>query len=283
MRDSFQLGRLLGIPIGLHWTIGVTAAFLTYTLATTILPSTATGYGSLAYLVVGVAVALAFLGSVVAHELGHSVVARRNQVGIRGITLFALGGVARLAGEPATAGAAARIALAGPAVSLAIGAASGVAAVGAAMVGLPSLAGAGLIWLGVVNAAMAVFNLLPALPLDGGRVLQAVLWARSGDRHRATIRAAGLGRLVGWLLVGLGLYQFLSGAGAGLWTAMIGWFVVTSARAEAFRARLELWRRSPAGRAFGALIIDHDRPDHDQPDHDQRDHPSSWTTTPRSP
>ena len=89
---------------------------------------------------------------------------------------------------------------------------------------------------------MAVFNMLPALPLDGGRVLQAILWWRNGDPQRATISAATVGRYLGWGLVAFGLWQFLGGAG-GLWTVLIGWFIVTAARAEAARARFELQRR----------------------------------------
>ena len=240
MRDSVRLGRLFGIPIGLHWSIVLIIGLFTYTLAGTILPLFAPGYAGPAYLVAALAVAALLLASVVAHELGHAVVALRNGVGVRGITLFALGGVARLDHEPHSPGAAGRIALAGPAVSVAIGLASVVVGGVVALMGAPALIVAGFVWLGVANVAMAGFNLLPALPLDGGRALQALLWHRTGNRDRATVSAASIGRYLGWGLVFLGLWQFLNGTGT-LWTALIGWFVISTARAEESAARFRLW------------------------------------------
>ncbi|MGI9615913.1 MAG: site-2 protease family protein [Acidimicrobiales bacterium] len=236
MRASLRLGTFAGIKVGIHWSIGLIAVLLTISLAGTILPATAAGYSSAVYLIAALTAAMLFMGSIVAHELGHSVVAERNDVRVRGITLFALGGVATLESEPESPGVAARIALAGPAVSLAIGAASLLAAAILGAFGLPAIVGAALLWLGIVNVALAIFNMLPALPLDGGRVLQAALWRRSGDQHKATISAATIGRYLGWGLVFFGLWQFTQGA-AGLWTAMIGVFIIATARGEEFRAR----------------------------------------------
>ena len=242
MRNSIRVGRIAGVNIGLHWSIALIAGILTFALAGTILPVLTTDFSSSAYLIVAIMVSVAFLASIVAHELGHSVVAQNNGVGVSGITLFALGGVAVLDSEPPTAGAAARIALAGPAVSVAIG----IGAIGLAVItvplGLSPLIAAGLMWLGLINLALAAFNMLPALPLDGGRVLQAALWRRSGDRQRATISAATVGRYLGWAMVAFGFWQFTAG-GAGLWTALIGWFIASAARAEGARARFELRRR----------------------------------------
>ena len=242
MRASLRLGTFAGVKVGIHWSIAVIAALLTISLAGTILPATAAGYGSTAYLLTALATSGLFLASIVAHELGHSLVAERNDVEVRGITLFALGGVASLESEPKTPGAAAKIALAGPAVSVAIGVAALFGALLFGTFGMPALAVAALGWLGIVNLVLAVFNMLPALPLDGGRVLQAALWQRSGDQHQATISAATVGRYLGWGLVFLGAWQFTQG-GAGLWTAIIGLFVVGTARAEEFRARF-LQRRA---------------------------------------
>lgn len=236
MRASLRLGTFAGIKVGIHWSIGLIAVLLTISLAGTILPATAAGYSSAVYLIAALAATVLFMGSIVAHELGHSVVAERNDVRVRGITLFALGGVATLESEPESPGVAARIALAGPAVSVAVGAASLAAAALLGAVGLPAIVGAALLWLGIVNVVLAVFNMLPALPLDGGRVLQAALWRRSGDQHQATISAATIGRYLGWGLVFFGLWQFTQG-GAGLWTAMIGVFIIATARGEEFRAR----------------------------------------------
>ncbi len=237
MRQSLRLGHLAGINVGIHWSIGLIAAILTVSLAGTILPGSAPGYAGAAYFVAAVATTGLFLASIVAHELGHSVVAQNNGIGVKSITLFALGGVATLESEPKTPGVAAKIALAGPAVSVAVGVAALLTAAAAGFIGASPLAITGLVWLGVVNLVLAVFNMLPAFPLDGGRVLQAALWKRQGDQHRATISAATVGRYLGWGLVFLGLWQFTQGA-AGLWTAFIGIFVIGTARAEEIRARM---------------------------------------------
>ncbi|MEM8924354.1 MAG: site-2 protease family protein [Actinomycetota bacterium] len=255
MRDSVRLGSVNGIPIGLHWSVALVATFLIVTLTGSILPAIAAGYSAGAYLVIATGVTVAFLASIVAHELGHSIVAQRNDVNVRGITLFALGGVAKLEREPDNAGAAARIALAGPAVSVAIGVAGVVGWALTGALGLPSLVVATLGWFGLINLGMAVFNMIPALPLDGGRTLQAALWHRRGDRERATISAANIGRYLGWAMVAFGLWLFLNGGG-GLWYALIGWFVASSARAEGARARFELQRRNWAPPAWPQFLVD---------------------------
>ncbi len=242
MRPTIRLGTIFGIDIGLHWSIAVIGFVLVSALTGTVLPSLVPGLGATAYFLAAVATAALFLGSIIAHELGHSVVAQRNDVQVRGITLFALGGVAALEREPDDPGAAARIALAGPAVSVAIGLIALAASALVGSVGFGPLTTAAFTWLGIINLALAVFNMIPALPLDGGRVLQAVLWKRSGERHQATISAAKLGRWLGWAIVAFGLWQFTQ-SGTGLWTAMIGGFVVMSAKAESMRARWALHRQ----------------------------------------
>ncbi|MGI9594842.1 MAG: site-2 protease family protein, partial [Acidimicrobiales bacterium] len=122
------------------------------------------------------------------------------------------------------------------AVSVAIGVSALLVAAGAGFVGASALVVAGLSWLGLVNLTLAVFNMLPALPLDGGRALQAALWKRSGDREQATISAASVGRYIGWAIVAFGAWQFF-GNGSGLWTMVIGWFILSGAKAEGLRAR----------------------------------------------
>jgi len=249
MRPTIRLGKILGIDVGLHWSILLTAGILVFTLTQTIFPLVVPDSSSATYLPVAIGTAVAFMASIVAHELGHSVVARNNKVGIAGITLFALGGVAQLEGEPRTPGAAARIALAGPLVSL--------------VIGLGALFGPGLLgwtfspvvdvaieWLGLINLMLAIFNMMPALPLDGGRVLQAYLWKRKGDRQVATISAARLGRLLGWGIVALGIWQMTQG-GSGFMTVFIGLFVISGAKAEARRARRIIRaRQRPQGHAW---------------------------------
>lgn len=245
MRPTIRLGKISGIDIGLHWTIGLIAFILVTSLTGTILPAWAPGYAGPGYLLAALVTAVLFLGSIVAHELGHSIVAERNDVKVKGITLFGLGGVAALERDPDTPGAAARIAAAGPAVSVVVGALALILAGSLGVLGAPTLVTVSFAWLGIINLALAVFNMVPALPLDGGRVLQAALWRRGGERFRATIKAATWGRWIGWAIVAVGLWQFLT-VGTGLWTALIGWFIASSAKAEGMRARFELWRQQMA-------------------------------------
>lgn len=241
MRPTIRLGTISGIDIGLHWSILAIGFLVVSALTGTVLPGLVPGMSGAAYFMAALATALLFLGSIIAHELGHSIVAQRNDVNVRNITLFALGGVAALEREPDDPGAAARIALAGPAVSVAVGVAALAASSLMGSLGFGALITAAFFWLGIINLVLAAFNMIPALPLDGGRVLQAVLWKRSGERHQATISAAKLGRWLGWAIVALGVWQFTQ-TGAGLWTALIGWFVIMSAKAEGFRARWAMRR-----------------------------------------
>jgi Zn-dependent protease len=171
---------------------------------------------------------VAFFASLVAHELGHSIVALREGVKVKSITLWLFGGVAQLGSEPQTPGASFRIAVAGPAVSAAFGIVGVVA--GTLLNGLPRIA---VMWFGVMNIVLVLFNLLPAFPLDGGRIYQAWQWQRTGDARTATERAAVLGLAIGAALVGLGVLQLLvSGPVGGIWLMLIGWFIREAARAE---------------------------------------------------
>jgi len=160
-------------------------------------------------------------------------VARRNGVGVASITLWMLGGVAELDGDPPSAGADLRIALAGPAASLVAAALLFGAGAGIGAAGGPGVAVAAATWLAVMNAILAVFNLLPGAPLDGGRVLRAVLWRHYGDRERAERGAARAGRVLGAALIGLGIGELLAFRSfSGLWLMLIGWFLITAAVAE---------------------------------------------------
>ena len=229
MRDAIRLGRVFGIPVGVSWTLVLVVALLTWDLAVS-LP----GGLTVAAVVVATAAAVIFFMSVLLHELAHSVVARRAGVRVDGITLWLLGGVSRFGSEAPDAGAELRIAVAGPAVSLLVAVGFGVLWLAAGALALPATVAAALGWLAVINGAVAVFNLLPAAPLDGGRVLGAALWARSHDRDQAQVSAAHAGRMLGWLLLGFGLWGFLGGSGLfGLWFALLGWFVLSFADAEA--------------------------------------------------
>ena len=235
-RGSWSIGAVAGIPVRLHWSVAVIAVLLATSLAASVgtLPA-----------VVGV---VAFLASILAHEISHALVARRNGISTRSIELWALGGMARLERQAATAGAEAGIAVAGPLAS---------AAVGAVMFGLwwvlPSNGALGDLrpvagWLAVVNIGLAVFNMLPGAPLDGGRVLKAWRWSRHGDRHRATREAGTAGMVLGWLIAAVGLYLTLEGFGT-IMVVLVGAFIAMNARVEIAAADMQ-------SRISGILVDD---------------------------
>jgi Zn-dependent protease/CBS domain-containing protein len=177
-----------------------------------------------------VVAALLFFCSLLAHELGHALQARREGMEIDGITLWLFGGVARFKGMFPSAGAEFRIAIAGPLVSLVIG--LGFAAAARAL-SLPAAVDGVVFWLGYINLTLLVFNLLPALPLDGGRVLRSILWAAKGDFGWATRIAAGVGRGFGYLFIAGGIALLIfQGAFSGAWLAFMGWFLLLAAGAE---------------------------------------------------
>ncbi len=233
MNETIRLGRIAGIAVGLNWSLIVIFVLVATALAGGRFPAVHPGHGAAAYVVAGVATALLFFCSILAHELGHALVARRNGVEVEGITLWLFGGVARLGGESPDPGAELRIAAVGPAISVLVGAAAGAAAVLLDLIGAHELLVGTATWLAIINVVLAVFNLLPGAPLDGGRILRALLWWRSGDRVGSAVKAARGGRAIGWLLVVLGVLEFAAGAGlGGLWFALIGWFLINVARAE---------------------------------------------------
>jgi PDZ domain-containing secreted protein/Zn-dependent protease len=232
--SGIRLFRVKGIPVEANWSWFVVVALLVWSLAGSLFPATYPGESSGVHLVMGIAAALALFGSIVLHELGHTLRALREGVRIRRISLWLFGGVAEMDRPFPTPGCELRVALAGPAVSgaLAVAFAAGGAAVGAAdgPVAVEGVAS----YVGAINALLLGFNLVPAVPLDGGRALHAWLWRRQGDRVAATLTAARLSRVFGVALVGAGLLEFLSGGtGSGVWIAFIGWFLLYAAQSEA--------------------------------------------------
>jgi Zn-dependent protease len=236
MPGSLRIGRILGVPVAIHWSLLAIGGLLTFDLATSGLPSAHPGHADWIYWVVAAATSIVFFAAVLAHEVGHAVVARRYDVGVEGIDLWLLGGMARLSDEAPSPKAEWRIAVAGPLVSILATVLFIGAAIGLNVLGDPGLLSAALAWLGVVNGILAIFNLLPAAPLDGGRILAAVLWRRHGDRLRAAETASQAGQFLGWVLIAWGLVGFLYGTG-NLFTVFIGWFLLTAARQDAFAAR----------------------------------------------
>jgi Zn-dependent protease len=230
MRDSLTLGRIAGVQVGVNWSWLVVFALIVWTLYSAIFPERNPGLGNGTYAALAIVTAILFFVSLLLHEYGHALVARREGMEIEGITLWLFGGVARFKGNFPSAGAEFRIAIAGPLVSLVIG----VVALAIAWQGrLPEQADAVAAWLGSINLTLLLFNLLPALPLDGGRVLRSLLWGARGDFAWATHVAALVGRGFGYLFIGSGLFLLIfEGSFSGAWMAFIGWFLLSAASAE---------------------------------------------------
>jgi Zn-dependent protease/CBS domain-containing protein len=247
MLGGVRIGRVFGIEITIDYSWGLVFLLMSWNL-TRLFETWHPTWTLAGALFLAVVAALAFFASLLAHELAHAVVARSFGMKVREIRLFLLGGVSNIETEPPTPQAELWMAVAGPLTSFALGllalalASSAVAGVDARApvetLGRLAPAETLLFWLGPINLVLGVFNLLPAFPLDGGRVLRAVLWRTTGDFHRATAWATGLGRVVGGALVLGGVAMVLGarlpllgrGAGSGLWLLFIGWYLASSAR-----------------------------------------------------
>jgi Zn-dependent protease len=229
----FPLFRVFGFQVKADPSWLVVVVLVVWTLAAATFPQMYRGLAPIAYWIMGVFGAAGLFLSIVLHELGHSLVARRFHVPIRGITLFIFGGVAELDREPPTAWTEFWVAVAGPIVSLLLGVgllglwlATRAAGVPAAVVGL-------LAYLGWINLTLVAFNMIPAFPLDGGRVLRSILWAWNGSLRRATKITSAIGAAFGLVLIGLGVFAVFSGhVYSGIWTALIGMFLRAAAAAS---------------------------------------------------
>jgi Zn-dependent protease/CBS domain-containing protein len=245
MGAVLSLGRVAGIRLGLHWSWLVAVALIVWTLASGVFPATNPDLSGGAHLAMAVFATLLFFGSVLLHELGHAVQARREGMEIDEITLWLFGGVAMLKSLFPRPGAEFRVAIAGPAITFVLA----VAFLAVALVpGLPEPVDGVVAWLAYVNLSLLVFNLVPAAPLDGGRVLHSVLWHLRRDFVWATRVASGLGRGFGFLLIagGIALLVF-EGAFSGAWLAFLGWFLLEAAGAES--------RAATAEQALGGLHV----------------------------
>ena len=234
MSENVSLGRIFGIHVGLNWSLLVVVALIAWSLATSLLPSASPGQSSGAYWAAGVVSAAVFLASLLAHELAHSVVAMRRGVRVDGITLWLFGGVSRFSSETNSPGAQALITFVGPLTSLLLGVLFYVVSIAAGTGANPGLVPVTLSWLGYINITLGLFNLVPAFPLDGGRLLQSLIWLRTGDRLRATTIAARIGMAFAYLLIAYGLATFVFAGSliGGLWSVFLGWFLLSAARSE---------------------------------------------------
>jgi len=234
---NFRVARIAGIPVGINaWWLLIVALF-TWILGGSYYPTEVHGISPVASYGLGLLSVLLLFASVLAHEFGHALVARRRGIEVVEIDLWLLGGVSRLKGHPRGPGDELRYAVAGPAVTAVIA-----IIFGALALALPTSAPAALRavvdYQLYVNLVLLFLNLVPAFPLDGGRIARAVLWQRRDDLTDATRTAASLGRACGWLMIVLGVLSFFEGAAGGVLLAMIGGFVVTAASAEQAQEQL---------------------------------------------
>src|SRR5215813_289458 len=233
MRAQIKLGRIFGIEIGLHYSWVIIALLITLSLAQHFRAYNPEWGDSLSW---GLAVitALLFFASIVVHELSHAMVAKARRLPVRSITLFALGGVAEIEREAADAKTEFWMGIIGPITSLVIGIVClGILlALGWRPPEFPhSPLQAMLMWLGYINIMLAIFNMIPGFPLDGGRVLRGILWWITGDAKRATTIAARTGQIIAFGMIVYGVTRFFGGAGfGGLWIAFIGWFLLSASR-----------------------------------------------------
>ena len=240
-----SLGRLFGIEIRLDFSVLIVFALVVYSLGAGLFPRWHPTWGSALTWSTAFAAGLSFFASLLAHELSHSVVAKLRGIPVPRITLFVFGGVSELEREPDTPATELLVAIVGPAMSAFLG--FTFISLGAAFAGAdftadvsrdPDAAMATLgtaatlfLWLGPINLMLAFFNLIPGFPLDGGRVLRAILWAISGDLQSATLWASNMGRLFAWALMGFGVLQSFGGSFVqGIWLLLIGWFLNNAAR-----------------------------------------------------
>lgn len=239
MQAQIKLGRIFGIQIGLHYSWLIIALLVALSLAGQF-HAVNPQWGETTIWATAIVTALLFFVAIILHELSHSLVAKARGLPVRSITLFALGGVSEIEKDAGDAKTEFWIAIVGPIASLVIGAIC--LAVAAALGWKPTVSTATapstplmatLMWLGVINIGLAVFNMVPGFPLDGGRVLRAVIWWITGDANRSTRIASLVGQFVAFVFIVFGIFRFFGGAGfGGLWIAFIGWFLLDAARAS---------------------------------------------------
>lgn len=227
---QYPLGRIFGIPVSLDSSWFFIFALLTWTLADNYYPAEFTNWPLFLYWVMGAVTALFYFMCILLHEVGHSVVALWYRIRVRGITLFMFGGVAQIEGQSPNAGAEFLIAIAGPLVNLIL-----------AFIGyesLPLFSGSAPLvalikYLAYINLALALFNLIPGYPLDGGRVFRALVWGVTKDLRRATRIAATVGLGFAYLFVLIGVWKIVSGnISGGLWIILLGWFLQNAAKEQ---------------------------------------------------
>lgn len=233
MKAQIKLGRIFGVEIGLHYSWFIIALLITFSLAGQFQEHNPDWSDGLRW-GVSIVTAVLFFAAIVIHELSHAIVAKLRGLPVRSITLFALGGVAQIEKEAADAKTEFWMGIIGPITSFVIGVVCLAITVALGWTPpefpqrpLPAM----LMWLGVINIGLAIFNMIPGFPLDGGRVLRGIVWWITGNAVRATRIAARVGQVIAFVMILYGLMQFFRGAGFnGLWMAFIGWFLLSASR-----------------------------------------------------
>jgi Zn-dependent protease len=230
LKSGISIGRLFGIPLRLHFSWFFIFALVIWLLSTNYFPGVYSEWSLAAYIITSIITSLMFFGSVLLHELMHSVVAIKSGIPVKSITLFIFGGVSQITEEPSNPKLELKIAIAGPMISLLLGGMFWLIfdMVPASFEYIIAVS----FWLSLINIMLGVFNLLPGFPLDGGRVLRAILWWRSGNLRRATRWASNAGRGISFIFIFGGIWLIFQGPEwwfNGLWLAFIGWFLGNAA------------------------------------------------------
>lgn len=227
MKYSWRIGRILGIDIKVDSSWIVIFFLFSFVLAGSYFPRGYPGWSRGLYWLMGVATSLLLFASVLAHELAHSIVAIRNGEKVRNITLFILGGVAQISEEPKQPFKEFSMAVVGPLASLVLAAVFFI--VSTLVRGASEPLAAASSYLAIINLSLAIFNLLPGFPMDGGRVLRSIVWKLTGNLRKATRVASITGQVFAFLLIFAGIFQVLRGSYGGLWPILIGWFLHNAA------------------------------------------------------
>ena len=241
MKSQIKLGTVFGVELGLHYSWLVIALLITFSLVAQF-HAVNRDWSDAVVWSTAILTGLLFFACLFAHELSHAIVAKAHGIPVHKITLFLLGGVAQIEKDAADPKTEFWMAIVGPITS---------GVLGLAMLGLARLSGwtpwtsattpgtALLVWLGYINLALAAFNMIPGFPLDGGRVLHAILWWAMGDAQRSTRAAAIVGQIIAVFFIGFGILRFFQGAGlGGLWIAFIGWFLLQAAGATYMQVKM---------------------------------------------
>jgi Zn-dependent protease/CBS domain-containing protein len=251
-RGGIPIARIAGIRIAADWSVLLIGGLLAWGVAGGAVPAAVPGTPSWLAWIVGVIAALLLIASLTAHELGHALLARRRGIAVEGIRLWLFGGIAQMSGDWISGKTEMAVAAIGPAVTFVLAALF----VGASWVlvntGAPPLITVVAEWLGGLNVMLLVFNLIPAFPLDGGRILRGFIWARTRNRMTATVTASRAGRLFAVVIIGVGVLDlFFFDPVGGVWLVLIGWFLDTAARGE---AQGEQTRHALEGLAVGDVM-----------------------------